>query len=94
MKVKHMKNDDEETFHVVLNESNVVESCFDSKIPLDVFGHKYLSPVLRLCEARFQNNECPVESIISTFSSQTFQNPIAKSFAREQSKQGKKFKYI
>ena len=28
--------------------------------------------MLRFCESRLQNNECPVESIISMFSSQTY----------------------
>ena len=38
----------------------------------ETFGNDLLSPILRLCEARLQNNECPVESIISMFTSQTF----------------------
>ena len=31
-----------------------------------------LLPVVRLCESLRQNNECPVESIISMFSAQNF----------------------
>ena len=59
-------------FHVVLNESNVLDSFFDPKVPKEVFGHDQLSPMLRYCESRLQNNECPVESIISMFTSQAF----------------------
>ena len=105
---------------------------------------------MRLCEARFQHNECPVESIISSFISQAFRgqhedtaenraiikvngdsvsgafefcdtlaemsyeglpewgiqkltlpitfgryhNALAKSFAREETKKGRKFNYM
>ena len=59
-------------FHVVLNESNVLDSFFDPKVPKEVFGHDQLSSMLRYCESRLQNNECPVESIISMFTSQAF----------------------
>ena len=51
-----------------------MECFFDEKVPKETFGNDFLSPVMRLCEYRLQNNECPVESIISVFSSQTFQN--------------------
>ena len=58
--------------HIVINECNVVNTFFDPKVPVEVFGNNKLSPMFRLCESLCQNNECPVESIISIFSSQTF----------------------
>ena len=58
--------------HVVLSECNVFNTFFDPKIEMDTFGNDDLLPLVRLCEALCQNNECPVESIISIFSSQAF----------------------
>ena len=60
------------SIHVVLNECNVFRSFFDPKVPVGIFGDNQLSPVVRLCESLCQNNECPVESIISMFSAQAF----------------------
>ena len=65
-------NDDKFSLHVVVNESNILECFFDPKVSKDVFGHDQFSPMLRFLECRLQNNECPVESIISMFSEQTF----------------------
>ena len=56
----------------MLNECNVFRSFFDPKVSVGIFGDNQLSPVVRLCESLCQNNECPVESIISMFSAQTF----------------------
>ena len=146
-----LSNGSVKKMHVVLNECNVFNTFFDPKIPIDTFGNNDLSPLVRLCEALCQNNECPVESIISIFSSQAFRgqhedtaenraiikingdtiggaedfctvlsemsttgvpewgidqltlpikygryasNPIAKAFARIQSKKGSKFDYM
>ena len=61
-----------EELHVVLNELNVMDSFFDKKVSKDIFGNDLLSPIFRLCESRLQNNDCPVESIISMFTPQTF----------------------
>ncbi len=60
-------DDSTEEIHVVLNESNVMDSFFDKKVSKDIFGNGLWSPILRLCESRLQNNECLVESIISMF---------------------------
>ena len=60
--------------HVVLNESNVFDCFFDRKVDKNVFGHDQFSPMYRYLESRIQNNECPVESIISMFENQTFRN--------------------
>ena len=65
-------NDERYNLHVVLNESNVFDCFFDPKVPKELFGHDQLSPLVRYCESRLQNNECPVESIISMFTSQAF----------------------
>ena len=61
-------------FHVTLNESNVADTFFDHKIPEDVFGNKFFSPVYRFAESHFQDNEAPVESVISSFDNQCFPN--------------------
>lgn len=61
-----------EKIHVVINECNVWKTFFDPKVAVKTFGDNKLSPMFRLCESLCQNNECPVESIISMFSSQTF----------------------
>ena len=45
---------------------------FDPKVKVGTLGNDLLSPMLRLCESLCQNNECPVESIISIFQSQAF----------------------
>ena len=58
--------------HVVMNECNVLHSFFDPKVKVGTLGNDLLSPMLRLCESLCQNNECPVESIISIFQSQAF----------------------
>ena len=58
--------------HVVMNECNVLHSFFDPKIKVGISGNDSLSPIIRLCESLCQNNECPVESIISIFQSQAF----------------------
>ena len=58
--------------HVVINECNVLKTFFDHKVNVEIFGDNELSPMLRLCESLCQNNECPVESIISMFSAQAF----------------------
>ena len=58
--------------HIVLNESNVLDCFFDPKVPKELFGHDQLSPIIRYCESRLQNNESLVESIISMFTSQAF----------------------
>ena len=68
-----MKNEIQE-FHVTINESNVVDTFFDSRIPVAVFGHKHFSAVYRFCESHFQDNEAPMESVISTFDNQSFAN--------------------
>ena len=68
-----VKNEIQE-FHVTLNESNVANTFFDSRIPVAVFGHKHFSAVYRFCESHFQDNEAPVESVISTFDNQSFAN--------------------
>ena len=39
-----------------------------------MFGHDQFSPIYRYLESRIQNNECPVESIISMFEKRTFRN--------------------
>ena len=135
----------------MLNESNIIDCFFDPKVTKDVFGNDLFSPMFRFLECRLQNNECPVESIISMFSEQTFRgqhedtaenraiiikingdsisgaddfcdvlaemsvegnhawgiqkltlsitygrynNPLAKAFAREYAKQGRKFSYL
>ena len=57
---------------MVINESNVFDCFFDDKVSKEEFGHDQFSPMLRYCESRLQNNECPVESIISMFTSQAF----------------------
>ena len=44
--------------HVVLNACNVFNTFFDPKIEMDTFGNDDLSPLVRLCEALCQNNEC------------------------------------
>ena len=61
-------------FHVVLDEGNVSESFFDKTIDPDIFGNKFYSAVLRFPESKFEDNECPAESIISLFSNQSFQS--------------------
>ena len=58
--------------HVVMNECNVLHSFFDPKVKVETLGNDSLSPMIRLCESLCQNNECPVESIISIFQSQAF----------------------
>ena len=68
-----VKNEIQE-FHVTLNESNVADTFFDSRIPVAVFGHKYFSAVYRFCESHFEDNEAPVKSVISTFDNQSFAN--------------------
>ena len=45
---------------------------FDQKVKVETLGNDSLSPMIRLCESLYQNNECPVESIISIFQSQAF----------------------
>ena len=67
-------NGDPAHFHVVLDEGNVSESFFDKTIDPDIFGNKFYSAVLRFAESKFQDNECPAESIISLFSNQSFQS--------------------
>ena len=61
MEASSTTRDEKFLTHVVLNELNV----------LDCFGHDQLS---RYLESRMQNNECPVESIISMFENETFGN--------------------
>ena len=68
-----VKNEIQE-FHVTLNESNAADTFFDPRIPSEVFGHKHFSAVYRFCESHFQDNEAPVEFIISTFDYQSFAN--------------------
>ena len=72
--VEVLLNGNAQTFHVVLNEVNVVESFFDPKVDVGVFGNNHLSALWRLVECKCQNNEAPVESIIGTFSNQTFRS--------------------
>ena len=45
---------------------------FYPKVKVGTLGNDLLYPMLRLCESLCQNNECPVESIISIFQSQAF----------------------
>ena len=59
---------------VVLNEVNVTDTFFDPKVDVRVFGNNHLSALWRLVEARCQNNEAPVESVIGVFANQTFRN--------------------
>ena len=78
------KNEIQE-FHVKLNDCNVANTFCDSRIA--VFGHKHFSVVYRFCESHFQDNEAPVESVISTFDNQNFANQAectgeAKSFIK------------
>ena len=74
MEASSTTNDEKFLMHVVLNESNVLDCFFDKKVDKDVFGHDQFSPMYRYLESRMQNNECPVESIISMFEKQTFHN--------------------
>ena len=67
-------NDEKFLMHVVLNESNVLDCFFDWKVDKNVFGHDQFSPIYRYLESRIQNNECPVESVISMFEKRTFRN--------------------
>ena len=50
------------------------EKSFDPKVDVRVFGNNHLSALWRLVEARCQNNEAPVESVIGVFANQTFRN--------------------
>ena len=63
-------------FHYTLqlNENSVADVFFDHKIPEDVFGNKFFSPVYRFAESHFQDNEAPVESVIFSFDIQCFLN--------------------
>ena len=74
MEASSTTNDEKFSIHVVFNESNVLDCFFDQKVDKNVFGHDQFSPMYRYLESRMQNNECPVESIISMFEKQTFRN--------------------
>ena len=67
-----LSNDELYNLQVILNESNVLDCFFDPKVLKELFGHGQLFPIVCYCEFRLQNNECPVESIISMFTSQAF----------------------
>ena len=66
-------------FHVVLDEANVAETFFDDRIKSDIFGNRFYSAVFRFAESTLQDNECPVESVISQFDNQSFRGQCENS---------------
>ena len=60
------------TYHVTLNEGAVLKSFLSSKV--DLFNMPKFSAFYRWTFAKFQNNECVIESFISIADNQSFDN--------------------